>query len=88
MCSLVSTAMADKNGEPDALAKENEKLERQLALVTDNVLKTKDTLEKLLAGEISMEDLPEHETKQLAEAISLLPSQYIILVSEWNSWAP
>ena len=74
---LFPTAMADKNGEPDALAQENEKLERQLAEVTDNVVKAKDTLDKLLNGTITMEDVPEQDTKQLAEIIALnFPSQY------------
>ena len=75
---LFPTAMADKNGEPDALAQENEKLERQLAEVTDNVVKAKDTLDKLLNGTITMEDVPEQDTKQLAEIIAMnLSSQYI-----------
>ena len=75
---MFPTAMADKNGEPDALAQENEKLERQLAEVTDNVVKAKDTLDKLLNGTITMEDVPEQDTKQLAEIIALnFPSQYM-----------
>ena len=79
---LFPTAMADKNGEPDALAQENEKLERQLAEVTDNVVKAKDTLDKLLNGTITMEDVPEQDTKQLAEIIALnFPSQYTWMIA-------
>ncbi|KAL8606110.1 hypothetical protein ACOMHN_032117 [Nucella lapillus] len=64
-----SSAMAEKNGESD-LARENEKLELQLAEVTDHVNKAKDTLDKLLNGSINMADMGEQDTTQLAEMIA------------------
>ena len=64
-------AMADKNGEADALARENEKLEQQLAEVTDKMIKTKDALDKLLNGSISIEDMGEQDKDRLAEMIAI-----------------
>ena len=60
--------MAEKNGDSEAMAMENDKLERQLAEVTDNVYKAKVTLDKLLKGDITMDDV--EDTNQLAEIIA------------------
>ena len=76
--------MADKNGESD-LARENEKLERQLAEVTDNVNKVKDTLDKLLNGSINMDDMGEQDTHQLAEMIATHFSGQLGDLALWSS---
>jgi hypothetical protein len=64
---LFVSAMADKNGE--TLEEENKKLEQELAEMTSTMFqKAKVTLDKLLKGDITMDEV--EDTNQLAEVIA------------------
>ncbi|XP_041371810.1 INO80 complex subunit D-like [Gigantopelta aegis] len=59
-----------RNGEFEPSTEETEELERALAEATKDVYSAKDTLEKLLKGDMSVEALSEELSRSIAESLS------------------
>ena len=79
LCTLCVTALGERSGDTEALTRETEKLERQLAEVRQEV-KAKDTLDKLLRGAITMDDVNPEDTNSLAHVIANHLNGMIVIV--------